>query len=129
MMPPRKGIFLSKDKWKDLERESENPRLDFQSLLIVLLTNVTCLKVIKASRENLYRPFYLDIYFFQEGSGQWVSLDAELVMRDGEVVGTKNPTGDSLLIDCRFELPFGKSASSGYLLMLHFERKNYFNSV
>jgi hypothetical protein len=29
-------------------------------------------------------------------------------MRDGEVVGTKNPTGHSLLVDCRFELPFGK---------------------
>lgn len=28
-------------------------------------------------------------------------------MRDGEVVGTKNPTGHSLLVDCRFELPFG----------------------
>ncbi|XP_044739279.1 protein unc-13 homolog B isoform X7 [Chrysoperla carnea] len=43
---------------------------------------------------------------FQEGNGQWVSLEAELVMRDGEVVGTKNPTGHSLLVDCRFELPF-----------------------
>lgn len=37
-----------------------------------------------------------------------MSLEAELVMRDGEVVGTKMPTGDSLLVDCRFELPFGK---------------------
>lgn len=37
-----------------------------------------------------------------------MSLDAELVMMDGEVVGTKNPTGHSLLVDCRFELPFGK---------------------
>lgn len=43
--------------------------------------------------------------------GQWVSLEAELVMRDGEVVGTKNPTGDSLLVDCRFELPFGKCSA------------------
>lgn len=38
-----------------------------------------------------------------------MSLDAELVMMGGEVVGTKNPTGHSLLVDCRFELPFGKS--------------------
>lgn len=30
------------------------------------------------------------------------------MMRDGEVVGTKSPTGHSLLVDCRFELPFGK---------------------
>ncbi|KAK9747205.1 C2 domain [Popillia japonica] len=45
-------------------------------------------------------------YSNEEGSGQWLSLEAELVMRDGEVVGTKNPTGHSLLVDCRFELPF-----------------------
>lgn len=32
-------------------------------------------------------------------------------MMDGEVVGTKNPTGHSLLLDCRFELPFGKISS------------------
>nr|XP_046489103.1 uncharacterized protein LOC124222327 [Neodiprion pinetum] len=44
----------------------------------------------------------------QDGSGQWISLDSELEMRGGEVVGTKAPTGHMLLIDCRFELPFGK---------------------
>ncbi|XP_017761183.1 PREDICTED: rac guanine nucleotide exchange factor JJ-like [Eufriesea mexicana] len=43
-----------------------------------------------------------------EGSGQWVSLDSELEMRGAEIVGTKKPTGHSLLIDCRLELPFGK---------------------
>ncbi|XP_044263033.1 protein unc-13 homolog B isoform X12 [Tribolium madens] len=47
-------------------------------------------------------------YSNEEGNGQWLSLEAELVMRDGEVVGTKNPTGHSLLVDCRFELPFGR---------------------
>ncbi|CAB0010374.1 unnamed protein product, partial [Nesidiocoris tenuis] len=51
----------------------------------------------------VYRVFLL---FLQEGPGEWVSLDAELVMMDGEVVGTKEPTGHSLLVDCRFELPF-----------------------
>ena len=45
----------------------------------------------------------------QAGAGQWLSLDAELVMRDGEVVGTKNPTGHVLLVDARFELPLGKT--------------------
>ncbi|KAJ8982329.1 hypothetical protein NQ317_009444 [Molorchus minor] len=45
-------------------------------------------------------------YSNEEGNGHWLSLDAELVMRDGEVVGTKMPTGHSLLVDCRFELPF-----------------------
>lgn len=29
-------------------------------------------------------------------------------MLGGEVVGTKAPTGHTLLIACRFELPFGK---------------------
>nr|XP_034195908.1 protein unc-13 homolog B isoform X9 [Osmia lignaria] len=43
-----------------------------------------------------------------EGSGQWVSLDSELEMRGAEIIGTKKPTGHSLLIDCRLELPFGK---------------------
>lgn len=48
-------------------------------------------------------------WFPQEGScQQWLVLEAELVMRDSEVVGTKNPTGHSLLVDCRFELPFGE---------------------
>ncbi|XP_066151235.1 protein unc-13 homolog B isoform X6 [Euwallacea fornicatus] len=45
-------------------------------------------------------------YSIEEGTGQWLSLDAELVMKDGEVVGTKTATGHSLLVDCRFELPF-----------------------
>ncbi|XP_031338361.1 uncharacterized protein LOC116167227 isoform X2 [Photinus pyralis] len=55
-------------------------------------------------------------YANEEGSGQWLSLDAELVMRDGEVVGTKGPTGHSILVDCRFELPFDpENAEAGEL--------------
>ncbi|XP_046838440.1 probable serine/threonine-protein kinase kinX [Vespa crabro] len=41
-----------------------------------------------------------------EGSGQWVGLDSELEMRGAEIIGTKKPTGHSLLIDCRLELPY-----------------------
>ena len=44
----------------------------------------------------------------QEGSGQWIPLDAEQVMENGVVVGTRNPTGDYLMLDCRFELPYGE---------------------
>jgi hypothetical protein len=44
----------------------------------------------------------------QDGTGQWLPLEAELVMRDGEVVGTKTATGHAILIDARFELPYGK---------------------
>lgn len=45
---------------------------------------------------------------FQETTGQWVSLGLELEQRGNEIVGTKKPTGHSLLIDCRLELPYGK---------------------
>lgn len=45
---------------------------------------------------------------FQETTGQWVSLGLELEQRGNDIVGTKKPTGHSLLIDCRLELPFGK---------------------
>ncbi|XP_014671000.1 PREDICTED: phorbol ester/diacylglycerol-binding protein unc-13-like, partial [Priapulus caudatus] len=42
----------------------------------------------------------------EEGEGRWLSLDAELVMKDGEVVGSHTPTGFSVLLDSRFELPY-----------------------
>lgn len=34
-------------------------------------------------------------------------------MQDGDVIGTKAPTGHSILINCHFEQPFGKIKSSG----------------
>ncbi|GAB6019911.1 Phorbol ester/diacylglycerol-binding protein unc-13 [Chamberlinius hualienensis] len=42
----------------------------------------------------------------EEGEGKWMSLDAEFDMNNGEVVGTKTPTGSAMLIDTRFELPY-----------------------
>ncbi|CAB3388800.1 Hypothetical predicted protein, partial [Cloeon dipterum] len=66
-----------------------------------------------------YIPLTEVQYSNEEGScQQWLALEAELVMRDGEVVGTKNPTGHSLLVDCRFELPFGESAFHSEKLVL-----------
>nr|XP_034195917.1 protein unc-13 homolog B isoform X18 [Osmia lignaria] len=53
-----------------------------------------------------YVPLSEVSYMNEEGSGQWVSLDSELEMRGAEIIGTKKPTGHSLLIDCRLELPF-----------------------
>ena len=44
----------------------------------------------------------------QEGEGQWYSLDGELIMRNGEVIGTQAPTGHRVLLDARFDLPYGK---------------------
>lgn len=47
--------------------------------------------------------------FSQEGSGDWIFLDAEVLMKADEIYGTKNPTPHRLLLDTRFELPFGES--------------------
>lgn len=45
----------------------------------------------------------------QEGSGDWIFLDAEVLMKADEIYGTKNPTPHRLLLDTRFELPFGET--------------------
>ncbi|XP_017266083.1 uncharacterized protein LOC108232671 isoform X4 [Kryptolebias marmoratus] len=42
----------------------------------------------------------------EEGSGEWVFLDAEVLMKADEIYGTKNPTPHRALLDTRFELPF-----------------------
>lgn len=60
---------------------------------------------------------FIYLLIFQDGEGDWVSLDAELEMSDGVVTGTRCPTGHSLLIDARFELPFGKFS----IKILHFD--------
>ncbi|XP_077287918.1 protein unc-13 homolog A-like [Arctopsyche grandis] len=44
----------------------------------------------------------------EEGCGRWAPLAGELVVRGSEVVGTAGATGHAILLDCRFELPFGK---------------------
>nr|XP_045622771.1 uncharacterized protein LOC123773199 isoform X5 [Procambarus clarkii] len=58
----------------------------------------------------LWLPLTNIQYSNEEGEGRWYDLDAERVMENGEVKGTANPTGDSLLLECRFELPWGKKA-------------------
>ncbi|XP_023319193.1 phorbol ester/diacylglycerol-binding protein unc-13-like, partial [Trichogramma pretiosum] len=40
------------------------------------------------------------------GSTQWVNLNSELEVKNGEVIGTKTATGQIILIDCHYELPF-----------------------
>ena len=59
----------------------------------------------------------------QEGTGVWLSLDAEQVMENGLVVGTRNPTGDHILLDYRFEMPYGNdgpNALNFYLIFFWF---------
>uniref|UniRef100_A0A8C8YNX4 Unc-13 homolog B n=1 Tax=Prolemur simus TaxID=1328070 RepID=A0A8C8YNX4_PROSS len=42
----------------------------------------------------------------EEGPGEWSTLEAETLMKDDEICGTKNPTPHKILLDARFELPF-----------------------
>ena len=45
--------------------------------------------------------------YFQEGPGQWLTLDLNAIMAENEICGTKDPTFHRLLLDTRFELPLG----------------------
>ncbi|XP_072269659.1 protein unc-13 homolog B isoform X5 [Pyxicephalus adspersus] len=42
----------------------------------------------------------------EEGPGEWSALEAEVLMKDDEICGTRNPTVHRILLDTRFELPF-----------------------
>ena len=44
----------------------------------------------------------------QEPGGTWFPLHSEVVMENGQILCTRNPTGHRVLIDYRFELPCGK---------------------
>jgi len=50
----------------------------------------------------------------QEGPGEWSTLEAEVVMKHDEICGTKNPTPHKILLDTRFELPFGECSLITY---------------
>lgn len=52
----------------------------------------------------------------QEGPGEWLTLDSQVIMNDNEICGTKDPTLHLLLLDTRFELPLGEK--SFFLLLL-----------
>lgn len=51
----------------------------------------------------------LDTISYNSATSQekWYQLDMEVILMNGEVAGTRNPTGHMILLDCRFELPFG----------------------
>lgn len=57
------------------------------------------------SCSHISLPLFL--YFFQEGPGQWLTLDSNAIMAENEICGTKDPTFHRLLLDTRFELPLG----------------------
>eukprot|EP00079_Xenopus_tropicalis_P038529 XP_017952300.1 PREDICTED: protein unc-13 homolog A isoform X5 [Xenopus tropicalis] len=41
----------------------------------------------------------------EEGPGEWLTLDSQVIMTDNEICGTKDPTFHRILLDTRFELP------------------------
>ncbi|KAJ8367459.1 hypothetical protein AAFF_G00317560 [Aldrovandia affinis] len=41
----------------------------------------------------------------EEGPGEWLTLDSQVIMADNEICGTKDPTCHRVLLDTRFELP------------------------
>lgn len=45
-------------------------------------------------------------YNYSTGFEQWFNIDAEQIIHNGEVQGTRDPTGHMLLLDLHFELPF-----------------------
>lgn len=68
-----------------------------------------------------YKLITLDTIPFSkiETHGQWYQLDSELIVVEGDIVGTKSPTGQMIMLDCRFEPPFGR----------YFFRLLFFNSL
>lgn len=46
--------------------------------------------------------------YTQEGPGEWLTLDSQVIMADSEICGTKDPTFHRILLDTRFELPLGE---------------------
>lgn len=67
--------------------------------------NVSCFCVLSYVIQSC--PSLGCVSLFQEGPGQWASLDSEVLMREDEICGTTNPTPHQVLLDTRFELPFG----------------------
>lgn len=55
---------------------------------------------------HITQPLF-SLYLFQEGPGQWLTLDSNAIMAENEICGTKDPTFHRLLLDTRFELPLG----------------------
>uniref|UniRef100_A0A4W5Q4C9 Unc-13 homolog A (C. elegans) n=1 Tax=Hucho hucho TaxID=62062 RepID=A0A4W5Q4C9_9TELE len=41
----------------------------------------------------------------EDGPGQWLTLDSQVIMAENEITGTKDPTFHRVLLDTRFELP------------------------
>uniref|UniRef100_A0A7E4UU22 C2 domain-containing protein n=1 Tax=Panagrellus redivivus TaxID=6233 RepID=A0A7E4UU22_PANRE len=58
------------------------------------------------------------------GPGKWLQIDQDLVTKNGLTVGTANPTGHSVLVDIRFELPFDAQSSDAEQLQAKLQSLN-----
>ncbi|VDM37249.1 unnamed protein product [Toxocara canis] len=83
---------------------SETNRLDNGMMLELWNKGVLWDKLIGVH----YMPLTSVQYSNAPRAGKWLQIDQELETRNGQTVGTSRPTGHSLLVDVRFELPFGK---------------------
>ncbi len=61
--------------------------------------------------QAVLKIIHIYLSFKQEGPGEWIFLDSEVLRKADEIYGTKNPTPHRVLLDTRFELPFGETDS------------------
>ncbi|CAJ0920219.1 unnamed protein product, partial [Mesorhabditis belari] len=69
-------------------------------------------------------PLHQVLFSAQPGAGRWLQIDAEVETRGGVAVGTRSPTGHSLLVDARFELPFDAAPGEAELLQSRLDQLN-----
>uniref|UniRef100_A0A3Q2GAA7 C2 domain-containing protein n=1 Tax=Cyprinodon variegatus TaxID=28743 RepID=A0A3Q2GAA7_CYPVA len=65
----------------------------------------------------------------EEGPGEWTALDSEVLMKEDQICGTVNPTPHQVLLDTRFELPFGLYHIIPNLQDQHFNNKTLKNHL
>lgn len=66
-------------------------------------------------------------YEYPASYEQWFPIDAELVTVNGEVQGTREPTGHMILLDLHFELPFDvdtQAVDSMQNNKMHYQNQN-----
>ncbi|VDK39400.1 unnamed protein product [Anisakis simplex] len=71
-----------------------------------------------------YMPLTSVQYSNETGAGKWLQIDQELETRNGQTIGTSRPTGHSLLVDVRFELPFDAQGSDAEELQAKLQALN-----
>ncbi|CAD5210481.1 unnamed protein product [Bursaphelenchus xylophilus] len=73
-----------------------------------------------------YLPLYQVQYRAGPGPGVWLQIDQELETRNGQTVGTCKPTGHSVMVDVRFELPFEAQSADAEEVQRRLQELNRF---